>query len=1138
MKHNVRSKISKLLLSLAMMITFLPTFTTEVHADSIWTEVEEGKNYTKNVTVTDGKTNAINRVKFYYDRNTDTYQIRGYVFTTNLLKLYPGLNQGDTATFEWRITIDGTEYFDTEETEIATDISHYFSVNAGYGAEINMYVKLDGDDSVEVCYSPEPLHTPTKKYMTSIDLVSKSGQTIPMIADEVTQHLEFRNAFYNAMENNNNNLLSNHYQLYYPASNLDLYIDANPPHTRGTPTNRVDNDEGYNKTDYILKSRGNYSIDVTIQADTDRGWDFAKSGDELVQIPVTIDGVTVPNAQIMAYNPVWHTVDVIIPIPVDDSVKVRSVTINKDSDNVAVYSTMQFTADVITNSTDKTVSWSLSGNTSALTTIDSTGLLTVAAKEQAETLTITASANAKPGVTASTTVNVTGHVSIDAVNVTPKDAGVVVGTTKQFEAEVTGTAPQGVTWSVYGNTSSSTTISSTGLLTVGNDETASSVQVRATSTFDETKHNTVNVEVVPITYITTLEFTLPTKYLTGCPNVTHYNYAYNFMRDVALTSATATAENSNLNSRLWCLHDGIWYDASNNPSDDNPEGLRKADTFDAGNGEYAMRLFIQANFNTSGYDFDEEHLNDIVVKFNGKTVGQAMNYNPYWHGVYVEFPLTVDHAWDEREMTKEPTVTEEGNWRYTCGMCGQTKDEAIPRSYTYDIRYHSNFGKTDKTVMETYVAETVYNLPECMFSRTDYTFSHWNTYANNTGTRYEDKEEFKNLTDIPYAEVDLYAQWAKTKYTVTFNGNGATSGTMKTQSFTYNGEEKALRTNTYKRKGYTFTGWNTKKDGSGTFYEDGAFVKNLTGTGAKTLYAQWSRNTYTVNYEMRCADAYFTDKYITDPAYRMTFEYGDFVSKYTITTADWSLPKPYRKGYTFKGWYTDTKWTTKVTKITKGTTGDKTYYAKWAKNEYTVKFYSNTPGTDVTATQTFKYDTPADLQEYKKMFTYKGYRFVEWNTQKDGSGMPYADQEEILNLAYKSGEVIKLYAQWEIKTYTVTYELRDGWFNEEYKTEYTVEDATWYLPKPEKTGFTFKGWYTDTKWTTKVEKISKGTTGNKTYYARWGASKYTVKFYGNGSTSGTMDPMTCSYGKQYELPENKFKKTGYIFTGWNLAKDG
>lgn len=68
---------------------------------------------------------------------------------------------------------------------------------------------------------------------------------------------------------------------------------------------------------------------------------------------------------------------------------------------------------------------------------------------------------------------------------------------------------------------------------------------------------------------------------------------------------------------------------------------------------------------------------------------------------------------------------------------------------------------------------------------------------------------------------------------VTFDANSG-SGSMSAQS---GSSSSALTSNSFTRTGYTFTGWNTSADGSGTAYADGAsyeFAADL------TLYAQWA----------------------------------------------------------------------------------------------------------------------------------------------------------------------------------------------------------------------------------------------------------------------------------------------------------
>ncbi len=77
-------------------------------------------------------------------------------------------------------------------------------------------------------------------------------------------------------------------------------------------------------------------------------------------------------------------------------------------------------------------------------------------------------------------------------------------------------------------------------------------------------------------------------------------------------------------------------------------------------------------------------------------------------------------------------------------------------------------------------------------------------------------------------------------YDVVFNANGGT-GSMEKQHFVYDAEPTVLTKNTFTREGYTFVGWNTKADGSGTTYADEEKVRNLTDEagGKVTLYAQW-----------------------------------------------------------------------------------------------------------------------------------------------------------------------------------------------------------------------------------------------------------------------------------------------------------
>ena len=76
-------------------------------------------------------------------------------------------------------------------------------------------------------------------------------------------------------------------------------------------------------------------------------------------------------------------------------------------------------------------------------------------------------------------------------------------------------------------------------------------------------------------------------------------------------------------------------------------------------------------------------------------------------------------------------------------------------------------------------------------------------------------------------------------YTVVFHSNDGMDATTS-QSFTY-GTSQALDLNSFTYTGYIFTSWNTSSDGTGTQYNDGQNVTNLSSQDGATinLYAQW-----------------------------------------------------------------------------------------------------------------------------------------------------------------------------------------------------------------------------------------------------------------------------------------------------------
>ena len=143
----------------------------------------------------------------------------------------------------------------------------------------------------------------------------------------------------------------------------------------------------------------------------------------------------------------------------------------------------------------------------------------------------------------------------------------------------------------------------------------------------------------------------------------------------------------------------------------------------------------------------------------------------------------------------------------------------------------------------------------------------------------------------------------------TFNANYTGSASPAVQKAFF-GDETTLKPNTFTRTGYTFSGWNTKADGTGTAYADKASVKF---TGNLDLYAQWKAINYSVTYNLD----------------------GGTVTKanpttYNADTADFTLNNPTKNGYEFLGWTgSNGKTAQKTVTVKKGSTGNLSYTANW-----------------------------------------------------------------------------------------------------------------------------------------------------------------------------------------------------------------
>ena len=162
----------------------------------------------------------------------------------------------------------------------------------------------------------------------------------------------------------------------------------------------------------------------------------------------------------------------------------------------------------------------------------------------------------------------------------------------------------------------------------------------------------------------------------------------------------------------------------------------------------------------------------------------------------------------------------------------------------HSINYNTNGGTITSTGYPTYVADgeslSQSSLPTA--TKSGYVFKGWE-WDYDKGLILG---SVSSMLSAVYGPVYLKAVWETepVNYTLSYNANGG-SGSMSSQTVT-EGQSTKLKTNTFTKTGYTFTAWNTKADGTGTAYNDGADVTLHENT---TLYAQWTINTYSFSFD-------------------------------------------------------------------------------------------------------------------------------------------------------------------------------------------------------------------------------------------------------------------------------------------------
>ena len=229
------------------------------------------------------------------------------------------------------------------------------------------------------------------------------------------------------------------------------------------------------------------------------------------------------------------------------------------------------------------------------------------------------------------------------------------------------------------------------------------------------------------------------------------------------------------------------------------------------------------------------------------------------------------------------------------------------------------------------------------------------------------------------------------------------------------------------------------------------------------------------------------------------------------------LYNPTRSGYSFKGWYSDSKYKTRVTSYKKGTKGNKKLYAKWSKNTYRITYKLNGGKNTKSNPSTYSVTSSISLKNPSR----KGYSFKGW----------YSDSKyknKVTSIKKRTGN-LTLYAKWSATSYRITYKLNGGKNTKSNPSAFTI-NSTVSLKNPSRKGYSFKGWYSDSRYRTRIKTIKKGTTGNKTLYAKWSKNSYRITYKLNGGKNTKSNPAKYSITSSVKL-KNPSRK-GYRFTGW------
>lgn len=365
------------------------------------------------------------------------------------------------------------------------------------------------------------------------------------------------------------------------------------------------------------------------------------------------------------------------------------------------------------------------------------------------------------------------------------------------------------------------------------------------------------------------------------------------------------------------------------------------------------------------------------------------------------------------------------------------------------------------------------------------------------------------------------------EYTIAYDINGGT-GTLPASGKFVEGSGNdytiAATTGITPPANKVLSGWNTKKDGSGTNYAPGATYNTNSSLTLYAKYVDYPKVTFKSNYVGGPADIQQNVTPSTNTALRL--------NSFT------------RTGYTFAGWDTqaDGNGTDYADGANINLAADEELFAQWTANTYTVRYdyHGGTePNNTTQATFTVGSGTPITLPTP----TRDGYTFDGWYV-----GV-YLTKVGNAGATYEPPSNITLNAKWNAIDYSLTYATTNGTGTAPSDSgNYNIGRSAVIKANTSLTrnGYDFAGWVLDLSDGSETPKNAGDTvtfsSGDITLYPKWTAATYTITYSSNGATSGSPQRSSDSYttgGGAVSLSGvGTMAKPGYSSPGWSLTPTG